>query len=154
VVQLVFAAEPFIVRPFSRLEWRCQISECRQSIYAIRRHDFDRAFRSNSWLFHSSVSIRVEVYEVLLSCTLIICYDMYYVVSIPAWCMMRNICVYFMWDVFIMDFYVYFDWDPFVFMMARYSFSPCVRLCDADKRSIMSGSSYSGRSHGETLPLM
>ena len=35
--------------------------------------------------------------------------------------MMQNLCVYFMWDVFIIDCYVCFDWYPFVSMLTGYS---------------------------------
>lgn len=74
-------------------------------------HNFDGAFRSNYWVFHSSVSIKVELYEVLLSCTsLIICCGMDDLVSIPSWCMMENLvstsCKMY---VFIMDCHVCFE---------------------------------------------
>ena len=109
------------------LDWRDNVifQSMDNRLYAIRCHNFDGAFRSSRRVFYSSRSIRVDIYEVLLSyISLIICYEMYYVFSIPTWCMMQNLYVYFMWDVFIMDFYVCFDWDPFVSMMVGCSLSP------------------------------
>ena len=128
-----------IFRPYTRLEWRCWISECGQSIschsmpqlrWFIQIQQLSSLFftQHQSWGICSVVAMYFIDY----------CCEMFYVVSIPSWCMIQNLDVYVMWYVFIVDGHLCYEIPLFPWW--RDTLCHHVWGCHADRRFVMSES--------------